>query len=522
MPVPAGVAGELLISGPGVARGYLDDAEANAERFPEIDGRRWYRTGDLGRVDRDVVDFLGRVDDQLNVGGNRLEPGEVEAELRRWPEVGDAVVVASADPPMLVAHIEADALDEPGLRASLAQRLPNRSIPRRFVRHEHLPRNSHGKIDRAAASALPLGPEPPAPAPAAAGADLGITTLVLATWRSVLDRDDVDLQTDFFDIGGDSLAAVEIVTVVGDALGRRVPIAALLAGRTPAGMATSLEDTPTMSPGGTPTTSTNPPDAFQLITLRSGDPTGPIVVMTPAWDDIFGYQELAKAFPDDHTVVALVYVEQEGHPVVTSVDELVSEFLEPARSSIGERGSAVVLGWSIGGVVAVELAQQLAAGGSRVDLIALIDTFYPGEERHIWSNRWSKYKPLLRPGSFGIATRELRVMGGRRVKRLAARVGCALLLWSGASLPDEPERTSVGGVPVRALAHDLARVSIPLVFYRATTTNPARTVARWRTVAPDLTDVEVAGRHRGFDSIMGRRRVSVIADDLVGRLANRD
>ncbi len=513
-PVPQGVAGELLIAGPGVARGYLDDAEANAGRFLEIDGRRWYRTGDLVRVDGDLIDFVGRVDDQLNVGGNRLEPGEVEMELRRWPEVHEAVVVASAEPPMLVAHIEADALDEQGLRASLAQRLPNRSIPRRFVRHEHLPRTSHGKVDRAAAAELPIGPDPSAPSPDAVGADRGFVAVVLSSWRSVLDRDDIDRHADFFDLGGDSLAAVEIVSMVGDALGRRVPIAALLSGRTPGGMAALLDDTAPSEP----TTSTNPPEAFQLITLRAGGPDGPIVVMTPAWDDVFGYRELARALPDDHTVVALVYVEQRGYPVVTSVNELVAAFLPHARSAIGEHRAAVVLGWSIGGVVAVELAQQLAASGSRVDLLALIDTFFPGEERHIWSNRWSKYKPLLRPGSFDVATRELRTMAGRRVKRLAARLGRALLAWSGATLPDEPERTSVGSVPVGALAHAPDRVGVPMVFYRATTTNPARTVARWRTVAPDLIDVEVAGRHRGFDSIMGPRRVDAITNDLMRRL----
>ena len=513
-PVPGGIAGELLIAGPGVARGYLDDAEADAERFLEIDGRRWYRTGDLGRVDGDVVDFVGRVDDQLNIGGNRLEPGEVEIELRRWPEVHEAVVIAWADPPMLVAHIEADALDEQGLRASLAQRLPNRSIPRRFVRHEHLPRNSHGKVDRAAAAALPLGAEPSAAATTEVVAAQGLAAIVLSSWRSVLDRADIDLHSDFFDLGGDSLAAVEIVSMVGDALGRRVPIAALLSGRTPAGMASSLDDARPSEP----TTSTNPPEAFQLITLRAGEPTGPIVVMTPAWDEVFGYQALANALPEGHTVIALVYVEQPEHPVVTSVDELVSAFLPQARAAIGEHDCAVVLGWSIGGVVAVELAHQLAATGSRIDLIALIDTYFPGQERHIWSNRWSKYKPLLRPGSFGVAARELRVMGGRRVKRLAARLGRALLLWSGATLPDDPERTSIGSVPVRALAHDPDRVTIPLLFYRATTTNPARTAAKWRTVAPDLIEIEIAGRHRGFDSIMGGRRVGRIADDLVERL----
>ena len=79
------------------------------------------------------------------------------------------------------------------------------------------------------------------------------------------------------------------------------------------------------------------------------------------------------------------------------------------------------------------------------------------------------------------------------------------MLWSGASLPAEPERTSVGGFPVDALGHRVERVSTPLVFYRATTTNPERTLNKWRAVANEIVDVEVPGRHRGFDSIMGRK-----------------
>ena len=127
--VPDGVAGELLISGPGVASGYLDDVVTTEARFVEIDDRRWYRTGDVVRFRNGVAEFIGRIDEQLNIGGNRLEPGEVEAALISWPEVRDAVVVAALDPPVLVAHLEADALDEPALRAELALRLPNGSIP---------------------------------------------------------------------------------------------------------------------------------------------------------------------------------------------------------------------------------------------------------------------------------------------------------------------------------------------------------------------------------------------------------
>lgn len=515
--VPEGVAGELLISGPGVAVGYLGDPVATAERFVTLDERRWYRTGDVVRFRNGVAEFVGRVDDQLNVGGNRLEPGEVEAALTSWPEIRDAVVVAALQPPVLVAHVEADSLDEPRLRAELSRRLPAGSIPRHFVLHDALPRTSHGKIDRAAAAALAVGTGVvDVPKGASQGRGEVVDRLV-ATWRSVFERADIDERTDFFDIGGDSLAAVQVVTAVGQALGRVIPISALLAGRTPAGLAAIIDESAT---GGERSPSVSS-DQYQAITLRPGDRTGPLVLMTPAWDDIFGYQELAHSFPETFTVVALVYVEQPDVRVVTRVDELTPEFLPLAIGAIGEHSSVAVLGWSVGGVVAATLADELALQGVDIAVVALIDTFFPGEERHLWSNRWWKYKSMLRPGAFGEAGRELRVMGVRRVKRLAARLGRRLLLWSGASLPDEPERTSVGGFPVEALGHRIERVSTPLVFYRATTTNPERTLNKWRTVAVEIVDVEVPGRHRGFDSIMGEKGVGLIATDLSARLVRR-
>ncbi len=93
---PTGVAGELLVSGPTVTAGYVNDADATVRRFIELDERRWYRTGDLVRIDgRGLVEFIGRVDDQLNVGGVRIEPGEIEAALTALPDVAEAVVVAS-------------------------------------------------------------------------------------------------------------------------------------------------------------------------------------------------------------------------------------------------------------------------------------------------------------------------------------------------------------------------------------------------------------------------------------------
>jgi amino acid adenylation domain-containing protein len=156
---PAGVAGELLISSPGVVAGYLDGSQS--ERFIELDGRRWYRTGDRVRIVDGVAEFVGRTDDQLNVAGVRLEPGEVEAEIERIDGIRSAVVVAAGEPPVLVAHVEADSLDEAAVRSTLAERLPNTSIPRRFQAHTELPRTPNGKIDRVAAALLPIASNRP-------------------------------------------------------------------------------------------------------------------------------------------------------------------------------------------------------------------------------------------------------------------------------------------------------------------------------------------------------------------------
>jgi amino acid adenylation domain-containing protein len=508
---PEGVAGELLISSPGVVAGYLDGSQS--ERFVDIDGRRWYRTGDRVRIVDGVAEFVGRTDDQLNVAGVRLEPGEVEVELERLDGIRTAVVVAAGEPPMLVAHLEADSLDEAAVRSALAERLPNTSIPRRFQVHAELPRTPNGKVDRVAAALLPFASTRPSTMRPTGGpaVDTVVVDTVVGVWRDVLDRDDVTADTDFFDIGGDSLAAVSIVVAVGDALGRTIPIAALLTGRTPAGMVATVG-------GSTSRAAVVGADEFPVVTFQRGTPGGPLVLMTPAWDDVFGYRDLAQTFPSDVTVAALAYIEQPGRPVVTTIDAVADAFVPLARDLAAGHSTVGVVGWSVGGVVAAELANRLVAGGQDVTVVAMVDTFFPGEERHLWSNRWWKYKSMLRPGGVPEIGRELQLMVGRRVRRLAAHVGRRLLTFSGSVVPEEPPRTSVGHFPVESLGHPIASVDVPLVLYRASTTNPLRTIDKWRRLSPDLDDVVVRGRHRGLDSIMGSDRVGLIGRDLCERL----
>lgn len=539
--VPVGVAGELLVSGSTVTAGYLGDAQATSTRFVRADGRRWYRTGDVVRaLDRHgeiVLDFIGRVDDQLNVGGVRLEPGEVEAVLLAVPGIDDAVVVAVEDGARtrLVAHVGAeyrDVIDTESVRQRLASSLPASHVPARIVVHDRLPRTSHGKLDRTAAAALPVAAidvaQRPADPVSGSTADSSTPALVtpdstlrssplvdeiVAIWRGALGRTDITSTTDYFEAGGDSLAAVEIVAAIEDTVDRRLTIGLLLDGRTPAGMAQLIDPAGQRHPNSEAASAT---DSVRLITMQAGDSDGPVVVLTPAWDDVFGYRALVDALPDDIRVVAVSAADVEPEHMVSTIDALAAQFEEAllASGTNDVERPITLLGWSTGGVVAYELADRLRLDGCDVRHVAMVDTFFPGAEQHLWSNRWWKYKTLATPSAFAD---EVSTFARRRSRSVAKAVGSKLMKLSGSDVPDGPKRTSVGGVPVEAFSYQPVPSRVPVIMYAATTTNPERTHHLWADVA-DVTVVSVEGRHRGFESIMSAERVHQITDDLLRRL----
>ncbi len=220
-PAPAGEPGEIFVAGACLAQGYLHDPERTAARFP-VDprtGARRYRTGDLARrLPNGDLQFLGRADDQVKIRGFRVEPGEIETVLARHPEVrAAAVAVTGEGTRRLVAGFVPRVPDavpsEDSLRQWLRATLPDYMLPARFAALPQLPLTSSGKIDRRAVAALPvfaLGAAVGDAAPVVQNA--GAEAVVAGVWSRLLGREGgetLDPQSSFFDLGGDSLLAIQ-------------------------------------------------------------------------------------------------------------------------------------------------------------------------------------------------------------------------------------------------------------------------------------------------------------------------
>lgn len=215
---PVGVVGEICVSGLGVGRGYLNNAEKTAEVFMEDPfsvekGRRLYKTGDLGRWLADgTIDFLGRKDYQVKIRGFRIEMGEIENRLLEHPEVKEAVIVDRTDSygnKYLLAYLVAgEALDVSQLREYLLNVLPYYMVPEHFVTLEQMPLNANGKIDRKALPEPELGLESPEKEYVAPRNE--IEERLARIWQDVLRMERIGVTDNFFDLGGHSLKAIVI------------------------------------------------------------------------------------------------------------------------------------------------------------------------------------------------------------------------------------------------------------------------------------------------------------------------
>nr|ALK27914.1 non-ribosomal peptide synthase [Streptomyces sp. DSM 11171] len=316
-PVPVGVTGELYVAGPGLARGYVGRPDLTADRFvpcPFTVGGRMYRSGDLARwtVDGQLL-FAGRADQQVKIRGFRVEPGEVEAVVAAHESVGQAAVVVREDRPgdrRLVAYVVPDAVgvDVTVLREFTSARLPEYMVPSAVVVLDALPLTTNGKLDR---SALPAPEASPAD-----GRDAETPTeeTLCALFADVLGLEHVGVDDSFFELGGDSIMSMLLVSTARRA-GLGITAREVFQRRSPAGLAAVAREVGGAArPGGgesgvgdVPLT----PVMHELIDRVGTDKVGQIVqsalVVSPAQLDFDVLTRAVQALVDHHDVLRARY-----------------------------------------------------------------------------------------------------------------------------------------------------------------------------------------------------------------------
>jgi len=373
-PLPVGIAGDLYVSGPGLARGYHNRPEITAEKFindPFAPGARMYKTGDLARyLANGDIEFAGRTDDQVKIRGYRVELEEIEAVLGSHPGVHEVVVTArenASGEKTLVAYLVPAREQVPTsseLRTHLKQKLPHYMVPSAFVLLEAMPKTPNGKVDK---RTLPA----PKAADFAETQEYVAPTNELETqlthiWETVLDKKPIGIRDNFFELGGHSLLAARLMHRIEQQLRERLPLAALLQAPTVEQLARMLRHDEGSA------------GFSSMVAIQPEGTKPPFFCVHGVGGNVVGFRDLARHMGNDQPFYALQPQGLDGkRPCLTSIPEMAERYIQEIRK-IQPEGPYRIGGYSFGGLVAYEMAQMLEAQGVEVALLALFDT-YPGK-----------------------------------------------------------------------------------------------------------------------------------------------
>lgn len=379
-PVDGGLVGELFIGGVCLSDGYLGGSALNDERFipnPFVSPSRsdsnsfkgrLYRTGDMARKLPDGnFEFLGRTDHQLKIRGHRIEVGEVEAALLSHPKIREALVTAKQDKRgerQLVGYIVADdpmpSIQE--LRRHLGQILPTFMIPSSLLYLDNFPLTPNGKINR---TALPnISNKRPTLGHIVAPAANDIEGILATIWERVLNISPIGTMDDFFELGGDSLMTVALLIEINETFGRNLPACTLLTQGTIKKLARVLA-------------SDQEEPESSLVAIKPSGKLPPLILLPPIGGEILGYRALAPHLNPEQPLYGIRPQGLDGRTEPCRDLKQMAAFHLEELLDFRPNGPFLLGGYSSGGTIAFEMAQQLYARGFRDIKVFIIDEEAP-------------------------------------------------------------------------------------------------------------------------------------------------
>ncbi|YAP80750.1 non-ribosomal peptide synthase/polyketide synthase [Xenorhabdus stockiae] len=364
-PVPRGAVGEIYIGGDGVARGYLNQPELTAERFladpfSSEPGAKMYKTGDLGRWLPDGnIDYLGRNDFQVKIRGFRIELGEIENALAAHPHVKQAVVIdlEHSGHKVLAAYLVVeDAVSDEMLLAHLSERLPDYMLPVSFTFMEAIPLTLNGKVNRQALPEPVFGNRESYVAPRNL-----LETQFCTIWQDILELERVGIEDNFFRIGGNSLLAIKLTSAIRHKMSIDIPLNILFSCKCIALLSQWLA------------TDNKKNSLLNFLTPESVA-IDKLFMIHPANGGSEPYISLANMLADNYNCIGIDNYNLSTDNKIDSLQRLAHIYMELILTEISIDKTIRILGWSLGGQLAMEIAYQLEQLGAQKIQLFLLDT----------------------------------------------------------------------------------------------------------------------------------------------------
>ena len=378
---PIGSSGQLYIGGLGLAKGYFKQPDLTEEKFipnPFVPGQKMYATGDFARFNHQgELECLGRQDGQVKIRGYRIELGEIESAISKMPSVKENAVITKEVKPgdvriisflVLAPNYE---LQESSLRNSLNTVLPKYMVPSHFVVLEKLPQTLNGKIDKKTLGTLftDVKPAEETKPVSAFETSSGPDSEIREMWKSILNIDSISDKDNFFNIGGNSLLAVQLFSQIAKKYKQNLPLSILLESSDFRSFVESvrplIKSQPLVAKG-----------ASTLIPLKANGSKNPVFVFHGVGGNVLNYVSLIPAFEADRPLVGVQSIGLNQNIENMTIEEMASFYIKEIQNQ-QPHGPYFLAGGSMGGVVAFEVAQQLRAQGAVVEKIVMFDTFGP-------------------------------------------------------------------------------------------------------------------------------------------------